>query len=441
MARRSANLKRLLGKLFRERQIYHRSDGVVHFISMSSRTQIALAAVMLAALSWVAYASVNVIFKEQIIVAKERDFRVLQTTMNARLFNKDRAYDEILTLNDLQRQNFEDAMQELNGRHQALEAVIAQKSRIDESLRALAEGLAKAGAPGGRRLGDANRLMIDPIGKEPTPRRSRDTRLRREAMNLGGGEELRFASLRDMHAHASLLKIQQIDLLTRIEEESQRRIEHIRAVLDYTGVPADTLVARAKIDAPRLAQGGPFVALADAEQMAAGERAVDGGIEAFFKQSYRVATVLDRLTQYEDAMKSVPLGAPLAVRHRLSDDFGPRTDPINGRRAFHDGLDFAAPWGSPVNSTAGGRVVYAATRSSYGKTVEIDHGNGFRTRFAHLSKISVRRGDIVGVNEPIGALGSTGRSTGPHLHYEVYYKGVARDPHEFVKAGRYVFES
>ncbi|MEL6363302.1 MAG: M23 family metallopeptidase [Pseudomonadota bacterium] len=441
MARKSANIRRVIGRLFRERQIYHRSDGVVHFISMSSRTQIALAAVLLAALSWVAYASVNVIFKEQIIVAKEQDYRVLQTTLNARLFDKDRAYDEILALNDLQQENFEDAMRELNGRHQALEAVIAQKSRIDESLRALAEGLSLSGAPGGRRLGAANRLMIDPVGKEPTPRISRDTPLRREANAIGGRDVMRFASLREMHSQAALLRVQQMDLLTRIEEESGRRIEHIRGVLDFTGVPADVLVKRTKIDAPRLAQGGPFVALADAEQLAADDRLEDDGVEEFFKQSYRVATVLDRLNQYEEVMNSVPLGSPLNVRHRLSDDFGPRTDPINGRRAFHEGLDFAAPWGSPVNAPAAGRVVYAAVRSTYGKTVEIDHGNGFRTRFAHLSKISVRRGDTVTVNQKVGALGSTGRSTGPHLHYEVYYKGVPRDPHEFVKAGRYVFES
>ena len=441
MARRSANLRRLLGKLFRERQIYHRSDGVVHFISMSSRTQIALAVILFAALLWVAYSSVNVIFKEQIIVAKERDFRVMQTTMNTRLQNKERAYEEILAVNAIQRENFEDAMRELAGRHQALEAVISQKSMIDDRLNALADGLSIIGAPGGRNLGSANRLMVDPNGKEPTPRSSRDDVLRRESSAGASEQTERFAALRDIQQHASILRAEQIGLLTRLEEDSERRIDEISAIIDRTGIPANALVARTKIDGSRLAQGGPFISLADAEQLASSDGVPQESLEFFFKQSYRVASVLDRLTRYETALQSVPLSNPITVRHRISSPFGPRRDPINGRSAMHYGIDFAAPWGSPVLTTAPGKVVYAGRRTGYGLMVEVDHGNGFSTRYGHLSKLSVRRGNTVDLNQEIGKLGSSGRVTGPHVHYEVYYKGVARNPSGFLKAGRYVFES
>jgi len=440
MARRSANMKRVLGRLFRERQIYHRSDGVVHFISMSSRTQIALASVLFGALLWVAYASVNVIFKEQIIVAKERDFRVMQTTLNARLQSKESAYEEILALNLVQRENFEDAMRELAGRHQALEAVIAQKSMIDERLQALSDGLSIMGAPGGRRLGAANRLMVDPDGREPTPRASRTDVLRRESSADLSGERSAEA-VGQIQRHAAMLRSEQIDLLRRIEEDSVRRIAEIEAIIDETGVSAASLVARTKIDGSRLAQGGPFVSLADAEQFASSAVADEKSLEFFFKQSYRVASVLDQLTLYDQALHSVPLSSPLAVRHYVSSVYGPRRDPINGRSAMHEGLDLAAPWGSPVLATAPGKIVYAGMRSGYGLMIEIDHGNGFSTRYGHLSKISVRRGVQVDLNQEIGKLGSSGRVTGPHVHYEVYYKGVTRNPTNFVKAGRYVFES
>ena len=128
----------------------------------------------------------------------------------------------------------------------------------------------------------------------------------------------------------------------------------------------------------------------------------------------------------------LPLGAPVE-KVRVTSNYGTRTDPFNGEQKKHRGIDFAGKIGTELMAPAPGRVVSAGERVGYGTTVEIDHGLGFTTLYAHLSQINVARGDWVRPGTVIGLAGSTGRSTGPHLHYEIRYKGVPFDPTKFVK--------
>jgi murein DD-endopeptidase MepM/ murein hydrolase activator NlpD len=112
-----------------------------------------------------------------------------------------------------------------------------------------------------------------------------------------------------------------------------------------------------------------------------------------------------------------------------------RTDPFRRRPAMHTGIDFRAPTGQPARATAGGTVISAGYNRGYGNMVEIDHGNGLTTRFAHLSKVLVKKGQTIAKGDTVGQTGSTGRSTGPHLHYEVRVNGRAIDPMTFIRAG------
>ena len=112
-----------------------------------------------------------------------------------------------------------------------------------------------------------------------------------------------------------------------------------------------------------------------------------------------------------------------------------RTDPFLGRPAMHTGIDFRGDTGEPVHATAAGKVTIAGWNGGYGKMVEIDHGNGLATRYGHLSEIDVKVGQIVRIGQVIGKIGSTGRSTGPHLHYETRIDGEAVDPQKFLRAG------
>jgi murein DD-endopeptidase MepM/ murein hydrolase activator NlpD len=130
----------------------------------------------------------------------------------------------------------------------------------------------------------------------------------------------------------------------------------------------------------------------------------------------------------------------LEVPYRETSGFGYRVDPFKRTTAFHEGADLGAFYGATITSTAPGKVTYAGTKGGYGRVVEIDHGNGFKTRYGHLNSIAVKAGQAVAIGQKIGTMGSTGRSTGPHLHYEVYYRGKSYDPIKFLRAGKHVYE-
>ena len=146
-------------------------------------------------------------------------------------------------------------------------------------------------------------------------------------------------------------------------------------------------------------------------------------------------TVIEsRLFDQKIKQTLVPTEEPVAGG-RIGSPFGFRIDPITGRSALHTGLDFPADTGTPIVAAAGGVVVVQDVHPAYGNMVEIDHGNNLITRYAHASKVDVTKGDIVKRGQKIAEVGSTGRSTGPHLHFEVWVSGVVQDPSRFLAAG------
>jgi murein DD-endopeptidase MepM/ murein hydrolase activator NlpD len=146
--------------------------------------------------------------------------------------------------------------------------------------------------------------------------------------------------------------------------------------------------------------------------------------------------VLEDLLVASRLQKEVrPTGWPIASGW-ISSMFGARMDPFTGRFARHDGMDFAAPQGAAVNAVASGMVTYAGPSSGYGNLVEINHGNGYSTRYAHSDAILVHVGDKVGRGQAIARIGSTGRSTGPHVHFEVLYNGEPVNPERYIQAAR-----
>jgi murein DD-endopeptidase MepM/ murein hydrolase activator NlpD len=140
-------------------------------------------------------------------------------------------------------------------------------------------------------------------------------------------------------------------------------------------------------------------------------------------------------------MKSEARRLPIAnpsPGHSVSSTFGVRKDPLLGSPALHSGMDFRAPMGSEAHVTAPGTVVSAGWNGGYGRMVEVEHADGFTTRYGHLSKILVKKGQQLSAGDIVGKVGSTGRSTGPHLHYEERRNGEALNPSRFLKAGRKV---
>ena len=149
-----------------------------------------------------------------------------------------------------------------------------------------------------------------------------------------------------------------------------------------------------------------------------------------------VLTALVRYKAARDGIDRAPVHMPITGNFRKSSGFGNRTDPFSGGRAFHSGLDFAAPSGSTVLSAGKGVVSFVGERSGYGKTVEVTHGNGLITRYGHLSAYLAVEGQAVSTGTPIAKVGSTGRSTGPHLHFEVRKNDVAVNPQAYLNSGK-----
>ncbi len=148
----------------------------------------------------------------------------------------------------------------------------------------------------------------------------------------------------------------------------------------------------------------------------------------------RLSNIEAKLLQQSVLKNTLPNSSPVAAAFNSS-SFGWRIDPFNGHKAFHEGLDFMAATGAPIYAAAGGIVSTAEQTPDYGKIVKIDHGSGLETRYAHASKLFVRAGERVEKGQKIAEVGSTGRSTGPHLHYEIRLAGNPLDPRKYLNAG------
>ena len=223
-----------------------------------------------------------------------------------------------------------------------------------------------------------------------------------------------------------LLDGQEIRLVADTGRFFDLRAENLQELLRRTGIDPEQFARKlASADA----MGGPEIPI--------GEVRIIGITDAGFTHAYLAAsTALAQLGFLSRAMRHIPFAMPVSAAHfDRTSGFGPRLDPFTGRYSFHPGLDFGGPWGAPVVATAPGMVVFAGERGSYGIAVEIDHGMGIHTRYAHLSAATVRTGVRVSRDTVIGRVGSTGRSTGPHVHYEIWYDNIVRNPALFIEAG------
>jgi murein DD-endopeptidase MepM/ murein hydrolase activator NlpD len=228
------------------------------------------------------------------------------------------------------------------------------------------------------------------------------------------------------------VKRDQDKLLSDADAYANGRADRMRLALRLAGLkPGDPA------GAPKAqpASGGPLIALDDPKALA---QVLDVD-EAFARRVAAAAENIERLKRLDDSVARAPLGQPVPHLEPTS-SYGVRQDPITGRGAFHPGQDFGGAANTPVSATAKGTVSFTGERTGYGQVVEVSHDDGFMTRYAHLAHIGVRPGQAVRAGDVVGAMGSTGRSTGVHLHYEVWRNGRLQDPTRFIKAGQYVQE-
>lgn len=213
--------------------------------------------------------------------------------------------------------------------------------------------------------------------------------------------------------------------LVELGGRTRVQIDEIVRVLRSTGLTPERVLSSRSASA-----GGPF------SPPAANAPAADGLAPASL-QLASLGADLERLRDMRSALRRLPFGAPLRDYGVMS-PYGVRRDPFNGQLAMHSGLDMSAPMRTPVMATAPGRVSIASWSGEYGNLVEIQHEFGIATRYGHLTRIDVRVGQRVERQQTVGLLGSTGRSTGPHVHYEVIVDGRTVDPARYVEAIRNV---
>lgn len=375
---RFLRLRKTLESLFPERHLYVRSGGEMRGYVLSTSKQLACAAGVGAAALWMGVCTAAMMVN------------ALTTSQTDQVVLKQKAYYERLNADRQARLN--SAVAQLSATSGSLDDLAISVENRHAALAMLVSDF--KGAPGA-----AQALAISkPTLADASPvERIQATRMDQER------------------------------LIDAAEGFAKSRAERLRLAMRMAGLDAGSFTGRGS------SLGGPLIEAKDPRALAA----VLDVDEEFAARIHRAATDMSDMRSLGAAAQRLPFNRPTASP-ALSSSYGVRFDPFTRRPAFHSGLDFPGAFHTPIMATAPGVVSFTGVRAGYGNTVEIDHGGGFKTRYAHLQGVAVRVGQRVSIGQRVGAMGSTGRSTGPHLHYEVWVNGRAQNPNRFLKAGEYV---
>jgi len=370
---RSVRAREWLRRIFAEKEIYFRSHGKVRFVRIGTRVQVTAATVTGALLlGWLIGSAA--ILVNQLAITHDRaaiEARALSVAIEARKV-------------DSYKRSVHDVAEDLDRRQDMLDDMVRSQfgtPAVDPAVVGAPDAETAGGDTSADKLSDST---PGPAGVK--------------GLQVIGQRQTLFA--------------RRLALLVNA------RAARAEAAIRSFGLNPAQIVGRARSAQARSAQGGPFVpwSRGDANDDAFGD----------------LADALTRLNALEQGLVAIPSGRP-TTSPMLSSSYGYRRDPFNGSAAFHAGIDFPGSYGQPILSAAAGRVAYVGTRQGYGNVVEIDHGNGIMTRYAHLSGFAVRPGQEVSRGVGIGRMGSTGRSTGTHLHFEVRVNGAAINPRRFLE--------
>jgi murein DD-endopeptidase MepM/ murein hydrolase activator NlpD len=379
--RRFSRLALWLEELFPERHIYLRSGGEMHTYAVSTHRQMLIAGLVAATGLWLGVSTAATLVSVFTPSRGEQDAAKTAARYERWIADRDARLSSAIAQLNATGGSFQDLADTVEKRHAALAMLLTDLKGAPGAAQALAPALAAA-----------------PTSAEGSPVQ------RIEAVQQD-----------------------QDRLIDAAETYAKSRADRLKLAFRLAGLDPAAYAGASE------GLGGPLIEGKDPRALAA-VLDVDEGFAG--RLQHAVADISD-MQGLAASEQDIPLARP-TTNTRETSGFGVRSDPFSGEPAFHSGQDFAGVYGSPVEATAPGVVSFTGVRSGYGNTVEIDHGHSFKTRYAHLSAISVSIGQHVAVGQRIGAMGSTGRSTGTHLHYEVWVGGRPQNPLRFVKAGDYV---
>jgi murein DD-endopeptidase MepM/ murein hydrolase activator NlpD len=378
---RLARIRRSLVELFPERHLYVRSGGEMKGYVLTPKKQMAAAATVSAAALWMGVCSAAMLVNA--LSASSADREIARTQAKYERWIADR------------QARLNSAVAELNAGGGANPSLAANLEKRHAALAMLLTDI--RGAPGAA-------AALTPVINQVVM--TSDTN----------------------PAHmVETVRVSQERLLDAADTFAKSRADRLRLAFRLAGL---TPAAYMPKDG---ALGGPLIETKDPRALAA----VLDVDEGFAGRIEHAAADMSEAHALEQAAQTLPFAEPARGTEKSS-GFGVRYDPFTGQPALHSGLDFSGAPMTPIHATGPGVVSFTGVRSGYGNTVEIDHGRGFKTRYAHMAVISVSLGQQVALGQRLGGMGSTGRSTGTHLHYEVWVNGRAQNPDRFVKAGAYV---
>jgi murein DD-endopeptidase MepM/ murein hydrolase activator NlpD len=476
-----AKLAKWGAKLFPERQILVRTEGRISFVTLTRRSQIAATTGVFLGVAALGYLVVGYVHFGHVISAKQaqvvraelsnRELRRQLAELQSQLATATAEIDGTQYRLDIIGSEYGTLQGSLSDTEQALQGIADARTQLmaerDDLLAQLqqAQDEASSKADYAEQLAKNLEQNKTELSQTEAQRRSLNTRIQQlekdvQASNARAlefktafdgtqvklqqissererlqGERERLAAERDalkqklqsIEARLSKADTPKADAKTAMSaaslpKEAQAKVNGVFGSLEgmvaATGLNVENFIAR--LGGPAKGEGGPYIALGGLDQASAEDQVA-------------------REETLRKLLKALPLAAPLG-QYQVESPFGARLDPINHRQGFHPGVDLTSAFRSPVYSTAPGVVTYAGPRDTYGKFVEIDHGNGIVTHYAHLHRVTVARGQRVGAHQEVGELGSTGRSTGPHLHYEVVVDGEPLDPEKFLEVGKSVVQ-
>ena len=432
---RKPRLKERIRRYFPERQVMVRTGGRISYLRVSSRAQSYAAAALVLFGTWVAYSSVSYVFHDRVLTAKDGQIASVRLAYRSLLrevaeyqkkfttIARDIEENQGLMLGLVERNAT--LQQNLNHVESALKATKAEREEILQARDHLKTQLS------------AVEIDIRAASSRTHSLQSNLSTLETDLHSaLGERNQALFETTR-MRRHIKELEGKLVDLQDNEEESvqrltgrTQRNIETMEKVVEIAGLDVKRMLAADK-KVPK-GQGGPFIPAVQGKP--------DGLPADRLKTNLNVLdSHIGHMEALQDIMQKLPLAAPLETYY-VSSTFGKRRDPINKKLAAHYGVDLGGALNTLVLATAPGVVRYVGWDGQYGRLIEIDHGAGLVTRYGHLNKTNVKKGQEVRFHEQIGHLGNTGRSTGPHLHYEVLFNDKAKDPMRFIRAGRYVFQ-
>ncbi|MFN4166083.1 MAG: M23 family metallopeptidase [Ferrovibrio sp.] len=449
--------RELRDRLFPERQIIFRSRGDVRYVALSSRAQIAMAVSVVAFAGWIGYASVNVFYRDALLDSRDR--RIAELSL---------AYDRLAADYEKNQENFVVASRDLEERYRRLyDMAMKQRSPVlppSDTAEGNKATPPKATAKAAPDAAPQSTLAAKPDGEtakavegaaggaKPGSAKPETTKLASAATSLTGSDDpasiedlegmLRESKAkppvpavkpRDIETRILAVRGRQRELLDELSHRTEQSLAALEKALSRTGLDIGGMLARATEARAEVGVGGPLRSLDSPATQTASLDPVDRDMNSLEGK-------LGRWGELMALAQRLPLALPMGGEAETSSTFGRRIDPFTKQPAFHAGIDFIGPNKAPVMATAPGVVVFAGRKGPYGRAVEIDHGLGVKTRYAHLSSISVQAGETIPYGRLIGTMGSTGRSTGQHLHYEVLLDDEQIDPAKFIEAGYHVFK-